>query len=1029
MGRRTKPKLFVPDQSSDSESSDSETPIPTALQSTFIRQTNDRYRERRNLVFKDSSPDFDEENALELEDELEELNVAESSLPTQSADDAAVDPIDGDEGFEHEGDAVPDDAEHHICEPETETPNEDMERWLRLRDIFLNELMRLEGLPAEDGEERCQMCGIDDEMLYRCEPTTALRFHDSEFLTLVQQRWTGNYFWPASLAALGLSVQLNHIKGSCPLPKPGPSNFVVMDVNGFHFVNLQYCGCHLAVPEVEQILRYGWYPGTTTTPHTAISMSCLVHFHLLTLQSKITAYDYYQTVSRLTDNSGIFKSVDRYKLFLRVVRQWRHLKLLKRAGRANDPGGIEATEPGGLAVLCPACPNPDWNMVEAELTEGLPLDLDFNLPIYSIDANFRLKRKYISSILADPGLGTGWAYFVDDRSYKAYVKQHENDADQDATCSNHHAQIDAEKGSKGYDTNGIAAVICSRHQFFLPTAVGDLAKGEKYLKERVKDLPFDVKIDLTQFPFVFLVPKFHLPAHVRACQLEYSFNLQPGVGRTDGEGIERDWSGLNSLATSIREMGPGSRHDTLDDHFGDWNFRRTVALPEELRSKLIAATEARNKHSKELQSFTESLPKEAVDEWESQVANWEKDRNNVNPYEMQSDLQEVTQADVRKRLLEAEGSDLQTQSETLEEHDHAVENTSATEFIVGGLAIEVAQAQLREEAALLKDPTTQQVATLQRKRNNLQRKIIAWRQIQVVYMPFTTGLLPQVESVDVAKPEDTKLLLPSQVPPRLREACLGNVADKEWQLRLGQLGDSLAQVRRSLCVRTHLMKYKQKNVRGQRPNTRHNALIDSNNNRTHRYAATYNRAHQAMISLDPLRDDWQKDYPPLSESDLIPLYIGIYSDDDPRTSRKSQRDRRTQMSKVSEGNRTIPWIWRSHKVFEEIEEDLISSGHLNEGLRIEWCRSRARFRRWDEEVLRLIVEMTRTVRFFERRASWWREKAAGKDVDDAILSSGLRAYPQRQAAILDRMAERCKPLWAFAQSIPQKLWPQTSENV
>lgn len=122
MGRRTKPKLFVPDQSSDSESSDSETPIPTALQSTFIRQTNDRYRERRNLVFKDSSPDFDEENALELEDELEELNVAESSLPTQSADDAAVDPIDGDEGFEHEGDAVPDDAEHHICEPETETP-------------------------------------------------------------------------------------------------------------------------------------------------------------------------------------------------------------------------------------------------------------------------------------------------------------------------------------------------------------------------------------------------------------------------------------------------------------------------------------------------------------------------------------------------------------------------------------------------------------------------------------------------------------------------------------------------------------------------------------------------------------------------------------------------------------------------------------------------------------------------------------------------------------------------------------------
>ncbi|KAJ3477374.1 hypothetical protein NLI96_g10506 [Meripilus lineatus] len=953
-------------------------------------------------------------------------------------------------------------------------------------------------------------------------------------------------------------------------------------------------------------------------------MSCLVHFHLLTLQSKITAYDYYQTVSRFTDNAGIFVSLDRYKLFLRAVWQWRHLKLLKRAGRANDPGGVAATEPGGLAVLCPACPNPEWNIPEEELVDGLPEDQDFNSPIYSIDANFHLKRKQVSSHVSDPGLGTGWAYFVEEKPYKNYIKQHEKDPEQDATCSNHHAQIDAEKGSRGYDTNGIAAVICSRHQFFLPTAVGDLAKGERFCcvdfiflsgirhfkfrgafisREAIKiaflgglrraiaerpfvestsgflqlvryrDAPNRAKFDrdrrtcrratseslqdsyippyfdhfvifftisrsispelrilgacialgigatlprviselrgrfsaftLFSTPLAFYSmiivgsrsqngrvhsyrprivvleqriigsPPFPVdfPSLYQSCQesiplcphlaepellfpirrrvdfascniahrnialcrhrshrvdiaahrhrssqsrhrtslvavadidiahrksqllhrslsyippsllvsfpkavetlfpshllekplpcrlhllsiisilfilslvetpfpvclispLQPGRESEPGVGRTDGEGIERDWSGLNSLATSIREMGPGSRHDTLDDHFGDWNFRWTVALPEELRAKLIAAMEARNKHSKEHQAFTESLPKEAVDEWQFQLTEWERDRNNVNPYEMQSDLREVTQGEVRKRLLEAEAADLQIQLETLEGNDHAVEDTSITEFIVGGLAIEVAQAQLRDEAAQFKDPTAQQAATLQRKRNSLQRKIIAWRRIQVRYMPVTTGLLPQAESVDVANPEDTKLLLPSQVPPRLRETCLGNVADKEWQLRLGQLGDSLAQVRRSLCVRTHLMKYKQKNVRGQRPNTRHNALIDSNNNRTRHYAATYNRAHQAMLLLDPLRDDWQKDYAPLSENDLVPLYIGIYSDDDPKTSRKSQKDRCTQMSTTSEGNRTIPWIWRSREVYAEIEDDLMSSGQLNEG--------------------------------------------------------------------------------------------------
>jgi hypothetical protein len=76
----------------------------------------------------------------------------------------------------------------------------------------------------------------------------------------------------------------------------------------------------------------------------------------------------------------------------------------------------------------------------------------------------------------------------------------------------------------------------------------------------------------------FLVPKFHLPAHVELCQTTYSFNLMPGVGRTDGEAPERGWSHINPVATSTREMGPGSRRDTLDDHFSDWNWKKTTGM-------------------------------------------------------------------------------------------------------------------------------------------------------------------------------------------------------------------------------------------------------------------------------------------------------------------------------------------------------------------------------------------------------------------------------------------------------------------
>jgi hypothetical protein len=45
-----------------------------------------------------------------------------------------------------------------------------------------------------------------------------------------------------------------------------------------------------------------------------------------------------------------------------MVRQWRHLKMLKRAGRGHDPDGVTATRGGELAVLCPACPQPGKNL-------------------------------------------------------------------------------------------------------------------------------------------------------------------------------------------------------------------------------------------------------------------------------------------------------------------------------------------------------------------------------------------------------------------------------------------------------------------------------------------------------------------------------------------------------------------------------------------------------------------------------------------------------------------------------------------
>lgn len=90
--------------------------------------------------------------------------------------------------------------------------------------------------------------------------------------------------------------------------------------------------------------------------------------------------------------------------------------------------------------------------------------------------------------------------------------------------------------------------------------------------------PEMVKIDVSSHDLHFAIPKFHLPGHGKSCQIKYSFNYLKGSGRTCGEGIEQGWASQNPLSMSTREMGPGARSETLDDHWNAWNFRKLAAL-------------------------------------------------------------------------------------------------------------------------------------------------------------------------------------------------------------------------------------------------------------------------------------------------------------------------------------------------------------------------------------------------------------------------------------------------------------------
>ena len=114
-------------------------------------------------------------------------------------------------------------------------------------------------------------------------------------------------FEQTSLYALGLHIQLGHFGSPCSIPEPAPNPFVIIHVNGIHYVHMYFCMCGRACSpdQVDQLLAFGWYPATVTHPKTCATFQLLHHCHLQTLQSKHSLVDFYTALEHETDNTGL----------------------------------------------------------------------------------------------------------------------------------------------------------------------------------------------------------------------------------------------------------------------------------------------------------------------------------------------------------------------------------------------------------------------------------------------------------------------------------------------------------------------------------------------------------------------------------------------------------------------------------------------------------------------------------------------------------------------------------------------------
>ncbi|KAF9018836.1 hypothetical protein BDZ89DRAFT_1139729 [Hymenopellis radicata] len=498
---------------------------------------------------------------------LDEVDVLE-----RQRDGDTDDEDDDEEDFEEE---VQGDTGKRKRSKTSDNPMGEWKPWLH---VFLEETLRRHGLGNATLDPKC------------------LERHAWSPLH-VMQVWRDECWERTTLFEMGLVYQIGHQGGRCVYPEPTHRLMTVIHINSIHTVKYQYCSCDVSDYEHkwQQLLRNGWYPASMLYPATCVTMDILDHYRRLQVIATVNVRDFVTVLEKTTDPYGTEHTPDRYKVFKRVQRQWKFLKRVRRSGVAHDPGGLLEAKPASLVVECWACPRigvnlpADWESVDEKYQYRYRR-------MFSVDANFRMNCKMRPEPRPDLPLYDGLGVQMPTEMYHAWLLQYITEEDI-SSCIAFAALMQKDtRFSVGLRWSGVLGVICARHEIIL--GLGDLQKGERYkntdfvlytvlsrmgLKEltvtydiacqykihfyeRIKALPAALHDLMLEAPVIqWALPVWHGNVHEVKCEAAESLKYKVGVGKTDGEGIERVWAVLNPFAYMTKEELPGARHDNIED--------------------------------------------------------------------------------------------------------------------------------------------------------------------------------------------------------------------------------------------------------------------------------------------------------------------------------------------------------------------------------------------------------------------------------------------------------------------------------
>ncbi|KAK7455778.1 hypothetical protein VKT23_010810 [Stygiomarasmius scandens] len=614
--------------------------------------------------------------------------------------------------------------------------------------------------------------------------------------------------------------------------------------------------------------------------------------------------------------------------------------MLKRHGRGHNPVGYAGTRPGECALPCPACPIPNVNLPEG-WNDTSPRKRWIYRLFLAMDANFRLVRLKVSSDDADPGLSHGYQYFVESNNFREHLSKEYGSKIKDNSdgkpCNNHKAVGHANmRREAGLDSTGVAATSCSRHSMKLPGSHVDLQAGERffnmdfsflstlmftaftlllmggdvllsydimctyirYLFSRIASYPPQLKPPLTKEHFVGVIPKFHLPGHILDCGLNFNFNYTRYSRRTHGETIKQSWSGSNSLAGSTKVMGPGTRRDVLDDHFGFQNWKKRTTLSSQYVSWVTTAADKREDAVRVFKSYDEGVKSTDRQDWLQAVEEWERDQSKPNPY--QSTIRSPIFNSVRLKLAQEEADALKTATKSVD----VEKDLSLSSLIVEGLELRELQRRLQYD---LKELTVHSTDLTRSKilehANALCHRIEWWSSSQALYFPISVPLRARQSYSSAAC--DIPLLLPSDILTQLPQSTFDkNAVTIQWDLEFALATDMLERIHLGLIQRKFLWNWKDRYSHGQKDSTHSSTTIKNLQNKIDASTARYRTARTSLLVLGPKlgKVGWENIFKELRLADVRGLNENHFDD---------EMAEETEMS----------WIWRIEGLSADREKE------------------------------------------------------------------------------------------------------------